>query len=397
MKYFYIAIYCIITLNLAAQYENDSIQWNLSSNDSVSSAFRLRGLEQKFANNLPGPNYINGYQKVTKPTAGWPLIADSGSSFIDFPFGTEPDICYDTTGGGSYCLGYAYFNPQVIKLTGYVPRAADSVIMDIYFYDTSCYALHSGNNYAYLGNIIIKSDKNIQPSNINFSIVRENQNPIEACGAGGKYSAIRLYPRTGGDFFIKNMTIAGSSIILLPIDFTSIKALLKNEKVVISWSIDNVQDLKKFVIEKSSDGQTFVEAAIINSLDNINTTDVHNWIDENPFRGSVFYRVKAFEKAGKVSVSKVVIVKNLIKQGKITIYPNPITNNSLNFEMKNINFGKYELTLVNEIGQNVFSVPIFFAGESKKIIPLPKQGVRGVYYIKIENADYRWNKKVIIF
>lgn len=399
MKYFYITFYCLITTSISAQFENDSIKWNLSSNDSVSYALRLRGLKQNLAINIPPSSYINGYQKITQPTTGWPSIPDINlnNSFIEFPFGTEPDICYDTTGGNRYCLGYASFYPTIIRLKGYVPQVADSVIMDVYFFDTSCFAALYGNNYKYLGNIIIKSDNNFQPTNINFRLVEENDNkPIEACGAGGKYSAIRLYPRTGGDLFIKDMIIAGFQVIALPIHFKYVRASVKDETIELSWAIENIQDLQKFIIEKSADGGSFIDAAIINEPGNINSIGAYNWIDKYPFEANNFYRVKALEKTGKVIFSQIVKVNNTIKAGRINIYPNPVANKSLNISMKNVSFGKYQLIITNETGQNVFSIQLYYAGENQKTITLPKEIVEGVYYIKMENADYRWNKKVII-
>lgn len=364
MKYIYSILIFLISTNVIGQ---DSIRWNLTTNDSVSSnSISVRGKNEKLGTNIPAVSYINSYQKITKPATGWPSTIDvnTNNSYIEFPLASPPINCFDTTGGSKVCDHGSSFFLQLIKLTGYVQQMPDSIIMAVYFYDT-CNAGRYNNSHQYLGDFIIRSDNSSAPTNVYFQIPDFINKSIATC-TDGRFSSIRLFPKKGGDFFMKNMTISGYTAFLLPINFTFFKAFAKNGSIELRWKIENLQDLEKFIIERSADGRSFEDVTTINRTINLNTTGIFTWSDKNPHSANNFYHIKAVEKTGKVILSEVVKINNSLKASGINIYPNPVLNKSLRVSINNVLSGKYQLTLINQFGQIVFSVPLSYAGKAKK-------------------------------
>ena len=402
MRVFCLLVFCLAATCITAQSSlyTDSITWALSSNDSVSSSTPiLRGKKQNLGSQISEPVYENTYQKISRPAGGWPPVVqlESNQSFLEFPFGTKPDICYDTIGGNRHCIGESYFYPQLITFAAHVSQPGDSITMDVYFIDTSCYARNNQTNYKYLGLIVIKSSNNAFPTNIRFPTVKENDNrSIHVCGPEGKYSAIRFYPKAGSDVFIKNMTISGWSAILLPIQFVYTKAVQKNQTIILDWRISNVPDLLKFVVEKSTDGQVFKSVTIIDAATVSSPTGVYHWTDIAPSADNNFYRVVAIEKSGKITAGSIVKIRSAVASPTISVYPNPTAGRLLNLKINHTVPGEYVAILYNLVGQSVFHTRLKVSGSTSQAIQLPASVQKGTYFLTMENAKNKLRLKVVL-
>ena len=89
-----------------------------------------------------------------------------------------------------------------------------------------------------------------------------------------------------------------------------------------------------------------------------------------------------------VVFKKVAVVPVAIVKGKISVYPNPVTEQSFTLQTMNIASGKYHVLLVNNLGQEVLSTEITHKeGSSSEIITMNKTLPSGIYTIALRSEE----------
>ncbi len=108
----------------------------------------------------------------------------------------------------------------------------------------------------------------------------------------------------------------------LPIHLTNFNAALQNNKVLVSWIMDNESGEKIYEVEKSSDGKifsTFCNITPVNAGSNKYAITDANFNT----KGNTYYRLKVTDNDGKITYSTVAVVNSNIKPVTISVYPNP--------------------------------------------------------------------------
>ena len=78
----------------------------------------------------------------------------------------------------------------------------------------------------------------------------------------------------------------------------------------------------------------------------------------------------------------------VVISGKLSVYPNPVTDKVVTVQTLNIATGKYNVTLTNNMGQTVFSSTInHLSGSSIETIKMNKSMTSGVYTMLLKNTD----------
>ena len=73
--------------------------------------------------------------------------------------------------------------------------------------------------------------------------------------------------------------------------------------------------------------------------------------------------------------------------GKISVYPNPVTNNTVTLQTANVAAGKYNVVLINSLGQEVFNTTInHTAGSTTETINMNKM-ITGLYTVALKSVD----------
>ena len=100
--------------------------------------------------------------------------------------------------------------------------------------------------------------------------------------------------------------------------------------------------------------------------------------------GYNYYRIKSLDINGEVRYTEVVKVFIGKSKKEITVYPNPIINNTINLQLVNQPAGGYKLRLLNNLGQQVFESSIQHAeGSSTELIAVDKSMPHGIYQLQI--------------
>jgi hypothetical protein len=111
----------------------------------------------------------------------------------------------------------------------------------------------------------------------------------------------------------------------LPITLLSFEATLNALHTVdLLWSTATEINCDFFTLEKSPDGLNFKTFGTVGAAGNSNTVLNYNFIDENPFEGFTYYRLKStdFDGSYKYSEIRKVRIQN-IKGNTFSVYPNP--------------------------------------------------------------------------
>jgi hypothetical protein len=118
----------------------------------------------------------------------------------------------------------------------------------------------------------------------------------------------------------------------LPVELLSFDAKLNNDQVDLKWITLSESDNDYFDIEKSRDGQNWAYLMTVDGAGNSVATINYSAVDEKPYTGVNYYRLKQVDFNGEYeysSVAKVNVPFNNI--GNLVLYPNP-TNDVLYIE-----------------------------------------------------------------
>ncbi len=180
----------------------------------------------------------------------------------------------------------------------------------------------------------------------------------------------------------------------LPVRFSSINAVAANNKISITWKVENETNLDSYAVEKSSDGVSFssLEAVAAKGY------STYTSIDNNPFAGNNYYRIKAMDKSGEARYSSIVKVNMSIKgRNELSVYPNPVVNKTINLQLKDMDAGSYSLLLIDNAGQIVYTKPLGnINGTQSMALPVGQSIAAGVYQLIIKGSSQQLQQTIII-
>ena len=180
--------------------------------------------------------------------------------------------------------------------------------------------------------------------------------------------------------------IVFKAAVTLPFAITSVKAELDNGNVDVNWQVTNEKNMKQYEVERSTDGVNFMSKTSVVASNS--GSGNYRWTDEKPLRGAYYYRIRCVASDGKIQYSN--MVKVLIGDGKpsISIYPNPITNGVINLHLNNLPAGRYDLRLINHLGQVITRKQIErMSGSSTESIQWNYYLAHGIYTLEITKPD----------
>lgn len=173
---------------------------------------------------------------------------------------------------------------------------------------------------------------------------------------------------------------------ILPLTFTSFKAYRQNNNINIEWKTENESNIKKYDIEKSTDGIHFISAFEIAA--NNGTVNNYQWIDVNPAGDENYYRIRSTEIDGKIAYTQVLKVFATNANSFIRVYPNPVKDNKINLLISNEPAGLYEVHLFNSFGQQVMQKSFKHQGGSSSQPMHAGQNIpKGMYQLEIIKPD----------
>jgi hypothetical protein len=134
----------------------------------------------------------------------------------------------------------------------------------------------------------------------------------------------------------------------LPVSYIHLSAEDKASVIQLNWTVGGEKDMQSYTVERATDAKTFSGIYIIAAKGNNGGNISYNTSDNDKLEGTIYYRVKAVDKNGKVSYS--VVIK--FQKGKsiaLHTYPNPVKD-QLNIVFTRNSNDKYDIRIINMHG-----------------------------------------------
>ena len=183
----------------------------------------------------------------------------------------------------------------------------------------------------------------------------------------------------------------------LPVKNISLTASkMGNNQVAIKWSTTSESNIGNYKIERSTNGTSFTELATVSP----STAHNYSYIDATPsgagVGAGVYYRIKVTDNTGAISYSAIAkLTNNHSPLTTIKVYPNPVSGNSFKVELGTS--GKYTISVVNMLGQKVYSTVINHTTAPLETVSLAKQVAAGNYRLIAISEEGTTNSTTLTF
>jgi hypothetical protein len=186
----------------------------------------------------------------------------------------------------------------------------------------------------------------------------------------------------GGTFdaFIAKFNTNGT----LPVKLLSFNATLANEKVNCAWETALEINNDYFTIEKSKDGNSFEAVGNVKGQGNSNRNIRYSYIDNNPFSGISYYRLKQTDFDGKYAYSSIKKVGSTEKLAtEISLY---YENNNPIVKINSLTESYANMELINLNGIKLFTneQPII---KGENTFAIDGNITKGLYLLKVQVED----------
>lgn len=172
----------------------------------------------------------------------------------------------------------------------------------------------------------------------------------------------------------------------LMIELANVSAMNIGQTNLIQWTTAKEAIGDAFIIERSKDGREF-EA--LTSFQASGEAKDYQFIDNSPFFGTNFYRIKLVHDNGKISYSTIVSATIHDKNGNIILFPNP-TSNMITVQFTTKPSDDAKIIITNLMGREIRVIDdIHSTNVELNVEDLPT----GLYFIKyISNNTISFEK-----
>lgn len=201
-------------------------------------------------------------------------------------------------------------------------------------------------------------------------------------GSGTTYNAGDTYSSTSATnltlYALWNSTGVPLPVRLLNFDVSAVHA----KSVLIDWATGSEVNNNFFLIEKTKDAQTWESVAQVSGHGNSNQGFSYSYMDEYPYSGTSFYRLKQVDYNGNSSFSPVRSVNITALPSPMQVFPNP---SSETFNIISPAFDINEVAIFDITGRNVTGhCRLTYIDEHHFNIKL--SGLSdGAYWVKVNN------------
>jgi len=173
----------------------------------------------------------------------------------------------------------------------------------------------------------------------------------------------------------------------LPVELLAFKGELVNKYIQLNWETSAEENSDHFVLEKSIDAQQFfpVSQHAAQGFSSIVTS--YATIDQDPFLGANYYRLKQVDRDGQYQYSDVIVVYIHNKNENPLLFPNP-TSGNLTLQLPEALEGEVKMEVWDALRRVVWERTMQ-QGHSQ-LIPIDLEQLEpGLYVLKVRAKRYR--------
>ena len=229
----------------------------------------------------------------------------------------------------------------------------------------------------------------------------EGSTTIPTGGSGGRiYNSGNGYARRTGFTSFSRFAIARAQAPL-PIELIQFTAKLINQSaVILNWITATEINNDYFIIEKTKNGMDFSEVARLKGAGNSSKIMYYSAIDEKPFQGKSFYRLKQVNIDGTNSFSQMEEI-NLSGENETfyTVFPNPSKGENVKVSFGGYNSNEEVLVVLKDnLGRELFSTLVITDDSGKFItaIDFENRLPAGIYLIVGSSKNNIYSRKLVV-
>ena len=177
---------------------------------------------------------------------------------------------------------------------------------------------------------------------------------------------------------------------VIPVKLSSFTVQKMNNSVKLNWTTAQEINSKEFIIERSTNGNTWTAIATVPAAGNSNLVLNYSTTDNTPVKGINFYRIRQVDINGRsdYSATKSVLFNSAYE---VLITPNPATT-ILNIYVAKTNSNSVNIQLIDATGKVIQNIN---PDQSHVQINISAMG-RGLYFIKMTNEGNVITKKILL-
>ncbi len=194
---------------------------------------------------------------------------------------------------------------------------------------------------------------------------------------------------------------SGDSVpTLLPVRLANFRGSIDDAGIVkLSWSNMTESNLRFYIVETSADGIIYSSIDTITPAAN-NGTQVDYTAHTSQTNLKMFYRVRAVEVSGEMSLTQVVRLDKQIDaiaepDFSFSVFPNPVEGERVTIQLRNAREGRYLAFLVAPDGERFKQVMIMHPGgdltRAFELGTLPN----GIYRLVLHSPTRRYTKTIV--
>jgi len=182
---------------------------------------------------------------------------------------------------------------------------------------------------------------------------------------------------------------------------------VQNKNIAVQWGVTNQTNTKDYVVERSTDGTHFTVVDTTAATPTDVASYIYNWTDTNPVLGTNYYRIYTIGDNFAIQDTSSNVASAVIDAGIIAppvatavsvikVYPNPVTNGTVNVDLSNLPAGNYKIKIISAAGAVLLSETTYHGANDGPIaIPFGQSVNAGVYILEI--IDTNGNKTKVTF
>ena len=184
-----------------------------------------------------------------------------------------------------------------------------------------------------------------------------------------------------------------------PVELIKFSAKSNADKVTILWSTASEQKASYFTIEKTKDFLTYETVIVINGSGNSSSVIDYETIDNSPFLGVSYYRLKLSDYNGDFIYSSFVAVEIInANTFSFELYPNPSSGENINLLLNSETNQEVLVVVYDYSGKESYSKVIITSTKGENVYavdPSSKLG-SGVYMITATSQQNIYSKRLIV-
>lgn len=181
----------------------------------------------------------------------------------------------------------------------------------------------------------------------------------------------------------------------LPVEFIQFSGKAGKTNVVLDWSTASEVNSDYFDVERSADGKTYLPIGRVGAKGFSNQNVEYNYLDMQPLKGQAYYRLRQVDRDGSFDYSKIVSVN--YKKSSLDLYPNPVTNGLVSFNIPAGDREFVEVRLFDLTGKQVMLKHDISLNGTTSQLQLPPEINPGTYFLQLtSHAGEIWKEKLVV-